>query len=303
MRYSVECVPNFSEGRDAAKVQSIVEAILDGPEVACLDVTMDADHNRSVITFAGAPRSVGEASLRAIERAAALIDLNQQQGAHPRVGAADVVPFVPLTGSTMEECVAIAQWVAEQAWVRYAVPTYLYEAAARRPGRRSLESVRQGGFERLRGEACVNPERKPDFGNAALHPTAGGTVVGARKLLIAYNVNLNTSSVAIAKAVAERIRASSGGLPGVKALGLYLPSKNMAQVSMNITDFEATSLRAVFEAAEQEAEALGASIRESEIIGLLPRAALVDAPLDRMNIRNFSPDIILENRLASVTGG
>lgn len=303
MHYTVECVPNFSEGRDAAKVQSIRDAILDGPEVVCLDVTMDPDHNRSVITFAGAARSAGEAALRAIERAAVLIDLNQQEGAHPRIGAADVVPFVPLRGSTIEQCVGIAQWVAEQAWVRYRVPTYLYDAAARWPERRNLEAVRRGGFEGLRDEVRVNPERKPDFGETALHPTAGATVVGARKSLIACNINLNTADVAIARAVAQTVRASNGGLPCVKALGLYLPSKNLAQVSLNLTDFETTSLRDVFEAVEREADALGASIHESEIIGLVPRAALNNAPLDRMNIRNFSPDIILENRLASVVRG
>lgn len=301
MAYSVECVPNFSEGRDAAKVQKILTAILNGPGAACLDVTIDPDHNRSVITFAGTPEGIGEAALRGIAAAAKLIDLNEHTGVHPRIGAADVVPFVPLAGSTLKECAGIAEAVAEQAWTRYRIPTYLYEAAARRADRRNLEAIRRGRFEGLRDEVRVNPGRKPDFGTAALHPTAGATIVGARKLLIAYNINLNTPNVAIAKAVAERIRASSGGFPCVKALGLYLPSRKLAQVSMNITDFESTSLAAVFEAVERESAALGAAIQESEFIGLAPRAALAGAPIERMRIRNFGPDVFLENRLDRLT--
>ncbi|MGH9352669.1 MAG: glutamate formimidoyltransferase [Terriglobia bacterium] len=301
MRYTVECVPNFSEGRDAGKVQSILAAILDGPEVACLDVAMDPDHNRSVITLAGTPKGAGEAALRGIERAGSLIDLNQHAGLHPRIGAADVAPFAPLNGMALKTCVVIAEWVAEQAWVRYQIPTYLYEAAARRPDRRNLESVRKGRFEGLREEVRVNPERKPDFGDAALHLTAGATAVGARNFLIAYNINLNVPDVAIAQSVARKVRASSGGLAGVKAMGLHLPSKNTAQVSLNITDFRTTSLASVFAAVEKAAAALDATVLESEIIGLVPRAALDGAPLDRMRIRDFSPGMILENRLARVT--
>ncbi|MGH9406695.1 MAG: glutamate formimidoyltransferase [Terriglobia bacterium] len=301
MRYTVECVPNFSEGRDAAKIQALLEAVLEGGEVACLDVTMDPDHNRSVITLAGTPKGAGAAALRAIQRASEIIDLNHHQGAHPRIGAADVVPFVPLAGSTLKECVAVAEWVAEQAWVRYGVPAYLYEAAARRPDRRNLEWLRKGSFERLREEVKADAERRPDFGDAALHPTAGATVVGARKFLVAYNINLATADAAVAKAIARKVRASAGGLPAVKAIGLYLPSRDQAQVSLNLADFELTTPAAAFQAVEREAGALGASIEDTEFVGLVPRAALEDAPLARMRIRNFSPSVILENRLARVT--
>lgn len=301
MRYTVECVPNFSEGRDAGKVQSILAAVLAGPGVACLDIMMDADHNRSVVTLVGTPNGVAEAALRGIERAGALLDLNQHSGLHPRIGAADVVPFVPLDGTALKTCVEIAGQVAEQAWTRYQIPTYLYEAASRSPERRSLESVRKGGFEGLRDEVRTNPERKPDFGNAALHPTAGATAVGARNFMIAYNINLNVPDAAVAQAIARQVRASNGGLEGVKAMGLLLPSKNMAQVSLNITDFKSAPLARVFAEVEKEAAALGAAVLESELIGLVPRAALDGAPLDRMRIRDFSPGMILENRLARVT--
>ncbi|HEV2498070.1 MAG TPA: glutamate formimidoyltransferase [Terriglobia bacterium] len=301
MRYTVECVPNFSEGRDAGKVQSILAAVIAGPCVACLDIMMDADHNRSVVTLVGTPGGVAEAALRGIGCAAALLDLNQHSGLHPRIGAADVVPFVPLDGTALKTCVEIAEQVAEQAWTRYQIPTYLYEAAARRPARRNLESVRKGGFEGLRDEVRVNPERKPDFGDAALHPTAGATAVGARNFLIAYNINLNVPDAAIAQTIARQVRASNGGLEGVKAMGLLLPSKNMAQVSLNITDFKAAPLARVFAEVEKEAAALGAMVLESELIGLVPRAALDGAPIERMCIRDFSPGMILENRLARVT--
>lgn len=301
MRYTVECVPNFSEGRDAGKVQSILAAVLAGSGVACLDIMMDADHNRSVVTLVGTPDGVAEAALRGIGRAAALLDLNHHSGLHPRIGAADVVPFVPLDGTALKTCVKIAGQVAEQAWTRYQIPTYLYEAAARLPERRSLEAVRKGGFEGLRDEVRVNPERKPDFGDAALHPTAGATAVGARNFLIAYNINLNVPDAAVAQTIARQVRASNGGLDGVKAMGLLLPSKNMAQVSLNITDFKAAPLARVFAEVEKEAAALGATVLESELIGLVPRAALDGAPLERMRIRDFSPGMILENRLARVT--
>ncbi|MGH9451934.1 MAG: glutamate formimidoyltransferase [Terriglobia bacterium] len=298
MSYTVECVPNFSEGRDAGKVQAIHEAVVDGPQVASLDVTMDPDHNRSVITFAGTPEGVQEAALRAIGRAAALIDLNLHDGVHPRIGSTDVLPIIPLAGSSLTECTRAAEFVAAEAWTRYGVPTYLYGAAARRRDRSNLESIRRGGFEGLRNAVKVDPDRHPDFGGAALHPTAGATAVGARDFLIAFNVNLNTSNAEIAKAVAQKIRSSSGGLPCVKALGLYLPSRNLAQVSMNLTDFKRTSLAAAFDAVEREAEALDAAILESELVGLIPRAALDGAPLGRMKLRSFTPDAILENRLA-----
>ncbi len=300
MQTLIECVPNFSEGRDLAVVEAIVRALLAGPGVYLLDREMDADHNRSVITFVGTRESVGKAALRGIAEAAELIDLNHHQGAHPRLGATDVVPFVPLAGVTLEDCVHIAEWVAEEAWRRFKIPTYLYEAAARKPERVNLENIRRGQFEGVREEIGSNPDRLPDFGEAALHPTAGATVVGARKFLIAYNINLNTPDVAPAKAIAKKIRASSGGLPCVKAMAVELKARNLAQVSMNLTDFETTSLATVFEAVSKEAAALGVQVAGSEIVGLVPRQALDNASVQFLRVENFRPELIVENRLEQV---
>jgi len=300
MHSIVECVPNFSEGRDAGKVEAIVAALLAGLDVYLLDKEMDADHNRSVITIVGARESIGEAALRGIGKAAELIDLNHHQGAHPRIGATDVVPFVPVAGVTLEDCIRIAEWVAEEAWKRFQIPTYLYEAAARRPERRNLENIRRGQFEGVREEVKTNPERRPDFGEAALHHTAGATVVGARKFLIAYNINLNTADVALAKAIAKKIRASGGGFPCVKAMGVELKARNLAQVSMNLTDFETTPIGTVFDAVSREAAAQGVEIVCSEIVGLIPRRALDDAAVHYLKVEEFRPDLILENRLAKV---
>jgi len=300
MQTLVECVPNFSEGRDPAVVEAIVRALVAGPDVYLLDREMDADHNRSVITIVGTRESVGKAALRGIAEAADLIDLNHHRGAHPRLGATDVVPFVPLAGVTLEDCVHIAEWVAEETWRRFKIPTYLYEAAARKPERVNLENIRRGQFEGVREEVRVNPQRHPDFGEAALHPTAGATVVGARKFLIAYNINLNTPDVAPAKAIANKIRASSGGFPAVKAMGVELKARNLAQVSMNLTDFETTSLATVFEAVAQEAAALGVQVAGSEIVGLVPRQALDDAAVHFLRVENFRPELVVENRLEQV---
>jgi glutamate formiminotransferase len=261
---------------------------------------MDADHNRCVITFVGTRESVGEAALRGIGKAAELIDLNYQRGAHPRLGATDVVPFVPISGVTLGDCVHIAEWVAEQTWRRFKIPTYLYEAAARKPDRRNLENVRRGQFEGLREEVRTNPKRCPDFGAAALHPTAGATVVGARKFLIAYNINLNTPEVALAKAIAKKIRASSGGFPCVKAMGVELKSRRLAQVSMNLTDFETTSLGTVFDAVSREAAAQGVEVLSSEIVGLIPRQALQDAAVRFLKVENYHPQLVFENRLEQI---
>jgi len=304
MRTLVECVPNFSEGRDPAKVEAIIQALVAGPEVYLLDQEMDADHNRSVITLVGTREQIGEAALRGIGRAAELIDLNQHRGAHPRLGATDVVPFVPVSGVTLEDCVRIAEWVAEEAWRRFRIPTYLYEAAARKPERRNLENIRRGQFEGVREEVLTNPERLPDFGprfgEGGLHPTAGATVVGARKFLIAYNINLNTADIAIAKSIAKKIRASSGGFPAVKAMGVDLKARNLAQVSMNLTDFETTGIGVAFDAVRREAAAVGVEVVGSEIVGLVPRQALVDASVHYLKVENFHLELILENRLEQV---
>ena len=300
----VECVPNFSEGRDPAKVDALVAALCSVPGVSLLDREMDADHNRSVITIVGSKEAVAEAALRGVGKAAELIDLTRHQGAHPRIGAADVVPFVPLEGITIEECVALARQVGEQIWKRYQIPVYLYEEAATRPDRVNLENIRRGQFEGLREEAATNPDRAPDFGERRLHPTAGATVVGARKFLIAYNINLNTQDVKVAKEIAKTIRFSSGGLRYVKAMGVDLKARNLAQVSINLTDFERTSIFTVFELVKQEAQRRGVSLVGSEVIGLIPKKALEAAADFYLQLENFDPQQqILENRLAAVLAG
>ncbi len=294
----VECVPNFSEGRDAAKVDAIIEAIRSVRGIAILDRELDADHNRSVITFAGPATSVVEAAFRGVERAIGLIDLRQHKGVHPRLGACDVVPFVPVEGVTLEDCVRLANELGQRLWERLKVPVYLYEAAARRPDRVNLENIRRGQFEGLRDEVRTNPDRLPDFGNAELHPSAGATVVGARKFLIAYNINLNTGDVEIAKRIAKAIRFSSGGFRYVKSMGVPLASRNLAQVSMNLTDFEQTPIHRVFEAVRTEAARYGASIAGSEIVGLIPKRALEMSAEWYLQVENFHPSLVLENRLA-----
>src|SRR5260221_3598644 len=257
----VECVPNFSEGRDKAKVDAIVEA-MKVPGVYLLDREMDADHNRCVITLVGEREAIQEAAIRGVGKAAELIDLTQHQGAHPRMGAADVVPVIPIDGVTLEDCVAMAKHVGEEIWKRFQIPVYLYEAAAASPERQNLEYIRRGQFEGIRAEIATNAARRPDFGEARLHPTAGATVVGARKFLIAYNIFLNTPDVAIAKQVAKAVRFSSGGLRFVKAAGFLV--RGQAQVSMNLTDFDQTPMHRVFEMVRSEGERYGGKPTTSE---------------------------------------
>jgi len=296
----VECVPNFSEGRDKSKIDAIVGAMkLDG--VYLLDREMDADHNRCVITLVGDPVNVAEAAIRGVGKAAELIDLTTHTGAHPRLGAADVVPFIPIEGVTLEDCVAIARRVGEEIWKRYQVPVYLYEAAAQTPERQNLENIRRGQFEGIREEVKTNPARRPDFGNAELHPTAGATVVGARKFLVAYNVYLNTPDVEIAKKVGKAVRFSNGGLRYVKGMGVGV--RGIAQVSMNLTDTDQTPIARVFEYVKREAARYGVSPLSSEIVGLIPKKALEDAAEWFLQIENFDSSLILENRLAAVMSG
>lgn len=296
----VESVPNFSEGRNKAVVDAIVEA-MKLPGVYLLDREMDSDHNRSVITLLGDRETIAEAVIRGVGKAAELIDLNRHQGAHPRLGATDVVPFIPIEGVTIEDCVAIARRVGEEIWKRYQIPVYLYEAAATRPERQNLEDVRRGQFEGVREEVTRDPARRPDFGEARLHPTAGATIVGARKALIAYNVFLNTPDVAIAKKIAKAIRFSSGGLRYVKAAGFQV--RGLAQVSMNLTDFEQTPVARVFEFVRREAARYGVLPLSSEIVGLIPKKALEEAAEWFLQVENFDSSMILENRLAAVTSG
>jgi len=296
----VECVPNFSEGRDAAKVDAIIEA-MKLPGVYLLDREMDADHNRCVISLAGEREAIQEAAIRGVGKAAELIDLTRHQGAHPRLGAADVVPFIPIDGVTLEDCVAMARHAGAEIWKRYQVPVYLYEAAATTPERQNLENIRRGQFEGIRGEIATNPARKPDFGEARLHATAGAVVVGARKFLIAYNIFLNTPDVEIAKTIAKAVRFSSGGMRFVKASGFLV--RGLAQVSMNLTDFEQTPLHRVFEAVKREATRYGVLPVSSEIVGLIPKRAIEQAAEWFLQLENFDSSLILENRLAAVIGG
>src|SRR3989442_1457237 len=274
MKRLIECVPNFSEGRDAAKIDAIVAAMSDVPGVYVLDREMDADHHRCVITLAGEPDAVAEAAILGTGKAMELIDLTKHNGAHPRVGATDVLPFIPIDGVTIEDCVALARRVGNEIWKRYRIPVFFYEAAATRPERVNLENVRRGQFEGLREELKKNHDRQPDVGEPKLHPTAGVTVVGARKFLIAYNVNLNTSDVSIANKIAKAIRFSSGGLRYVKSMGVELKARNLAQVSINLTDFEQTPMHRVYEMVKREAERYGVVPVGSEIGGLVPKKAI-----------------------------
>ncbi|MGA9509030.1 MAG: glutamate formimidoyltransferase [Candidatus Sulfotelmatobacter sp.] len=296
----VECVPNFSEGCDKGKVDAIVAAMkVDG--VYLLDREMDADHNRSVITLVGEREAIQEAAIRGVGKAAELIDLNVHKGAHPRMGATDVVPFIPIDGVTIEDCVAMARHVGEEIWKRYRIPVYLYEAAAATPERQNLENIRRGQFEGIRAEIASNPARKPDFGEAQLHSTAGATVVGARKFLIAYNVFLNTADVEIAKKIAKAVRYSNGGMRFVKGAGFLV--RGLAQVSMNLTDFEQTPVHRVFEMVKREAERYGVIPVSSEIVGLIPKTALERAAEWFLQVENFDSSLILENRLMAVMSG
>ena len=296
----IECVPNFSEGRDKAKVDAIVAAMrMDG--VYLLDREMDADHNRCVITLVGEREAIQEAAIRGVGKAAELIDLNVHQGAHPRMGATDVVPFIPIEGVSINDCVAMARQVGAEIWKRYQIPVYLYEAAATAPERQNLETIRRGQFEGIRAEIATNPARKPDFGDPRVHSTAGVMAVGARKSLIAYNVFLSTPDVQIAKNIAKAIRFSSGGLRFVKGAGFLV--RGMAQVSMNLTDFEQTPIHRVFEMVKREAARYGVSPVSSEIVGLIPKRALEAAAEWFLQVENFDSSLILENRLSAVMGG
>src|SRR5271155_4401221 len=299
----IECVPNFSEGGDPAKVDAIVGVLSAVPGVYILGREMDADHHRCVVTMAGEPDAVAEAAILGAGKAMQLIDLNEHSGAHPRVGATDVIPFIPIHGVQLEDCVALARRVGEELWKRYRIPVFFYEAAATRPDRVNLENVRRGQFEGLREQLKNNHDRQPDIGEPKLHPTAGVTVVGARKFLVAYNVNLNTSDVGIANKIAKAIRFSSGGLRYVKSMGVELKARNLAQVSINLTDFEQTPMHRVYEMVKREAERYGAAPVGSEIVGLIPKKAIEMAADFFLQLENFSPAQVFENKLADALRG
>ena len=269
--------------------------------VYLLDREMDSDHNRCVITLVGDRDAIAEAAIRGVGKAAELIDLTKHQGAHPRMGAADVIPFIPIEGVSLEDCVQISRKVGEEIWKRFQIPIYFYEAAAKSPERQNLENIRRGQFEGIRDEIATNPSRKPDVGEARVHPTAGATVVGARKFLVAYNVFLNTTDVDIAKKIAKAVRFSNGGMRFVK--GARFPVRGLAQVSMNLTDFEQTPIARVFEFVKREAARYGVMPVSSEIVGLIPKKALEDAAEWFLQVENFDSSLILENRLAAVMGG
>lgn len=293
----IECVPNFSEGRDAAVIQALADVVASVPGVHLLHRTADADHHRAVLTFAGAPDAVGEAAFAAVALARERIDLRRHTGAHPRVGATDVVPFVPLQGSTMGDCVALAHALGERVAHELGIPIFFYEAAATQPARRRLETIRRGGLAALAQRMAAEPAWQPDCGPAVPHPTAGVTVVGARPVLVAFNVNVGSRDVAVARRIASTIRESSGGLPAVKAIGLELPSRGLVQVSMNLVDLAVTPLHVAVEAVRQQATMLQVPIVESELIGLLPQQALVAATQTAVALPQLAPEQIIEVRL------
>ncbi len=290
----IECIPNFSEARRPEVVDKIVEAITSVEGVRLLDRSSDLDHNRTVLSYAGPIEDVEQATFLAIKTASELIDLNQHRGEHPRIGATDVVPFVPLSGVTMDECVALARRLGERVGRELQIPVYLYENAATRPDRTNLENLRKGQYEGLKVEIETNQDRKPDFGPAKLG-TAGATVIGARNPLIAFNVYLTTPEVGIAKKIAKAIRQSSGGLRYVKSLGLSVEGR--AQVSINLTNFRESPIARVVEMIRREAQRYGTDIHHSELVGLIPQEALVDAAVWYTQLDQFNPDQILESRL------
>jgi glutamate formiminotransferase len=302
MRRLIECVPNFSEGRDPARIDALVAAMSGIPGAWILDRQSDFDHHRSVITLAGEPEAVAAAVLQGVGKAAELIDMTRHSGAHPRIGATDVVPFVPVEGVTLEECTALARSVGLEIWRRYAIPVYFYEAAATRPDRADLENIRRGQWERLRDAAGRDPASVPDVGGPQPHPTAGAVAVGARKFLIAYNIQLSTADATVAGKIARAIRFSSGGLRNVKAIGVELKMRGQAQVSINLTDFEQTPLHRVFEMVGREAERHGCTIVSSEIVGLVPRKALEMAAAYFLRLDPSGPVPVFEDRLAKAIG-
>ena len=296
----IECVPNFSEGRDLAHVNALCDVISAVPGVLLLHRTTDSDHNRTVITFAGGREAVAEAAIRAAGKAAELIDLNRHRGVHPRLGALDVLPFIPLEDATLELCAELAHEAGARIWSELGVPVYFYQAAATRPDRVQLENVRRGQFEYLREAVLVDETRQPDLGGPSLHPTAGAVIAGARKLLIAYNINLKTADLEIAKFIARRVRASSGGFPAVKALALPLESKGLVQVSMNLTDFESTPPHVVYAEVSRLAASRGVEIADSEVVGLMPRRAVEMAAAGLLKLASFDSQCVLENRIQSL---
>ena len=281
----VECVPNFSEGRNQTTVRALVHAVESVPGVCLLDQTMDRDHHRSVLSFAGEPDAVAEAAFRAIRVATDLIDLRKHKGVHPRVGATDVVPFVPLRGATMQDCIHLAKRLGQRVGTELEIPVFLYEQAALHRDHAPLESVRRGGLQGLAFRMASDPDWTPDFGPPYLHKTAGAMVIGSRPPLIAFNVNLRSTDLALARCIAKDIRQSNGGLPHLKAIGVELASRQMVQVAMNLTDYSITPIHVAFEAVRARAAEQGVVVAGSEVIGLVPQAALIQAAAHSLDAR------------------
>jgi glutamate formiminotransferase len=297
----VECVPNFSEGRKPETVEQIAQAITSVAGATVLDRHIDADHNRSVISFVAEPKQVVEAALRAVAKSIELIDLRNHTGEHPRIGATDVLPFVPVSGLTIDECAALAHEAGQRIWRELSIPVYFYERAALKPERTRLENVRRKGFEELREEIATNPDRMPDVGQPKVHETAGAIAVGARQFLIAFNVTLRTNDLMIARRIARVVRERDGGLPFLKALGFELRSRGLVQVSMNLIDYQQTSIARAFEAVLDEALRLGVEVVGAELVGLLPRAALDRNAAYFPLLENFRETVVLENLLEALT--
>lgn len=292
----VECVPNFSEGRRPEVVDEIVSQIVSAG-VKLIDREMDANHNRAVLTFVGEPAAAAEGAFRGIRRAAELIDLDRHRGEHPRIGATDVVPFVPVSGDvTMDDCVALARQLGERVGRELEIPVYLYERAAMRPERRDLAYVRRGQYEALKAEIGTDPDRAPDYGPPRVGK-AGATVIGARPFLIAYNVNLATTDVRVAKSIAAIVREKGGGLPSVKALGFELKDRGLVQVSMNLTDFNVTGMLTAFETVRSEAEKRGVAVVESELVGLTPLAAILQVAAQALKLQGLRAQQVVEMQL------
>ncbi len=294
----VECVPNFSEGRDPERLDAIVGAMTAVEGVRLLGKEMDADHNRAVVTIIGEPEAVLEGAFRGIEKARELVDLTKHEGEHPRMGATDVCPFVPVKGVTMDDCVELAQRLGERVGKELEIPVFLYEAAATRPARENLAKVRKGQFEGLRDEIGTNPAKDPDHGPKKIHPTAGAIAIGARPFLVAYNINLDSSDVSIAKKIANSIRHARGGFRYVKAMGFEIKDRGVVQVSINMVNYKGSPLFRVFEAVKREAQRYGVNVVGSEIVGLVPAEALVACADFYLQLENFRSDQVLENLLA-----
>lgn len=298
----IECVPNFSEGRRQDVIDEIVSCFRDKRGIYLLDHRADEDHNRLVVSLVGAPAPIQEALLEAAKAALRHIDMNAHQGGHPRIGAVDVVPFTPIKGITMDECIELAHSFGERYYKETGIPVYFYEDAALRPERKRLEVIRKGQYETLKDEVETNPERRPDIGEACLHPTAGATVIGARKFLVAFNVNLDTPDVNIAKKIAAAVRASSGGFCNVKGIGLALEERGITQVSMNLVDYEKNSLYRVLETIRMEARRWGVGVLETEVYGMIPVNAILESAAYYLQIAGFDPEQVLELRLLELMG-